>query len=107
MDNLQKHYLSQYAAATERALNGDIRSCLNTCFELRLKPDLALYTRAMVGLTICNFVEFKEVPEKLDIAIDALRLATELKVCLSFDFPGYTVLTQCRKMTTHTMILSG
>lgn len=80
MDNLQKHYLIMLASAKRTLLDGDIEGCLNTCFELRLKPDIALYTRALVNLTICNVVHFEECSQKLEIALDALRIARNLQV---------------------------
>lgn len=80
MENLQVHYLVQLATAKENALQGNITDCLNRCFELRLKPNLALYTRALVCLTICDLVAFEDYPQKLNIAYEALRLAVELKV---------------------------
>lgn len=80
MDNLQVHYHVQLATAKEKVLEGDVAACLDRCFELRLKPDLAPYTRALVCLTICDMIFLEDYPQKLDIAYDALRLAVELKV---------------------------
>jgi len=80
MDNLQKHYLVMLSSATRTLLDGDIEGCLNICFELRLKPDIALYTRALVNLTICDAVHFEECSEKLEIAVDAMRIAKNLQV---------------------------
>jgi len=80
MDNLQRQYLIRLVAAQEKALAGNFKDCLEECFELRLKPDLALYTRSLVCLTICDLVNLEDLPNKLDLAVEALRLATELKV---------------------------
>lgn len=80
MDNLQREYLLRLMAAQEKILAGNIKDCLEECFELRLKPDLALYTRALVCLTIGDLVNLEDVPDKLDLAAEALRLAIELKV---------------------------
>ena len=79
MDNLQREYLLRLASAKEKALAGDINNCLDTCFELRLKADLAFYTRGLVCLTICDLVNLERLPEKLDLAVEALRIATSLK----------------------------
>lgn len=80
MDNIQKLYLVQLYTAQQRAAAGSVQECLDICFELRLKPDLALATRALVYVTICNLVAYSKVPEKVNMAADALRLARELKV---------------------------
>jgi hypothetical protein len=37
---------------------------IDICFELRLKPDLALYTRAMVNLTLANACPVEVHPDK-------------------------------------------
>lgn len=81
MDNLQQHYLRLYEAALKRALGGEIKQCLNICFDLRLKPDLALYTRALVCLTIFDYTSAQSMPERVEMANDALRIAKELQVC--------------------------
>lgn len=80
MDNLQQHYLRLLQGAQKKALAGEFQECLDICFDLRLKPDLALYTRAMVCLTICNFAHYRDLPQKVAIAKDALRIAKELMV---------------------------
>ena len=80
MENLQQHYLGLLEAALQKGLAGEVSACRDICYELRLKPDLALYTRALVCLTICNYTHPQYMPEKLEIAKDALRLAKELQV---------------------------
>lgn len=80
MSNVQRHHLRLYEAALKKALEGDIKKCLDICFELRLKPDLASYTRASVYITICERAHIHDLPEKADFAKDALKIAKELRV---------------------------
>ena len=95
MDNLQQHYLQRFetvrtigclhnqyanpAYACELALHGDIEMCVNICLELRLQPDLAFWTRAMVNLTLAAHTTLDKHPDKAKFADEALRLATELQ----------------------------
>lgn len=48
-------------------------------FELRLKSDLALWTRAQVNITLANLTSVQFYPDKSKFALEALRLARELK----------------------------
>lgn len=79
MDNRQREYLVRLVAAKQKALADDRYGCLEVCFELRLLPDLALYTRSLVCQTISDLSLYEEMPEKVAIAGEALRLARELK----------------------------
>lgn len=77
-DNLQQVYLRRLKSANEAALHGNLQECLDICSELRLKPDLTLYTRALVNLTLADACPIEDHPDKMKFAREALRLATEL-----------------------------
>lgn len=78
MDNLQKHYLQRLAYAQKMALDGYSGTCMNICLELRLEPDLAMHTRALVCLTLCELVE--DGATRIVLAEEAERIAKELQV---------------------------
>lgn len=80
MDNLQRFYLSRLAAANKLALEGKSFDGLEICLELRLMPDLAMYTRALVCITICDLSLIEDFPDKMTFAKEGLRIARELKV---------------------------
>lgn len=110
MDNLQQHYLLQLAAAQTAYLNGKIGECRDICFELRLQPDLAMYTRARLCVTICDITSVEDYANKLDIANDALRIAIELQVGelkAQFCQEMIQTLTHDRKTTIHAKTLFG
>lgn len=83
MDNTQRRHLRLQFAAMQRALQEGIKFCLDTCFELRLEPDLALYIRPSVCLMICGLSHPQTLPEKVEIAKKAVRLAEELKMSMT------------------------
>lgn len=78
MDNLQKHYLQRLAYAQKMALEGYSGTCMNICLELRMEPDLAMYTRALVCLTLSEFVG--DYSTKIVLTEEAERIAKELQV---------------------------
>lgn len=78
MDNIQVHYITLLKGALEQGLLGKIGDALDILLELRLHPDLALWTRARVNLGICAFTHAISFPRKAELAQDALRLAKEL-----------------------------
>lgn len=82
IDNLQVHYLEQLQKALQYALHGQVATAVDVCFELRLKPDLGLYPRAVVNMTLANLTTFQSHPDKIKFARESLRLAQELKVCV-------------------------
>lgn len=87
MDNLQKHYLQRLAYAQKMALEGYSGTCMNICLDLRMEPDLAMYTRALVCLTLSEFVS--DHSTKIVLTEEAERIAKELqvssyKLCLHF-----------------------
>lgn len=79
LDNLQHRYLLRLECANEAALEGKLDECRNICWELRLKSDDSLYTRAMVNLTLIDVCPIEEYPDKLKFAEEALRLAEMLQ----------------------------
>ena len=78
MDNLQRFYLAQLEAAEEHGLHGNTNSCLDICWDLRLEPDLAIYTRALVNSAIARYTTPEEHPDKMKFAEEIGRLAQYL-----------------------------
>lgn len=93
MDNLQKHYLQRLLYARQLAVEGFAGSCIDICFELRLLPAIALYTRGLVCLTLADLLTAWEYPNKMSFAIEAVRIANELQVCecRQFVLPCYHI----------------
>lgn len=81
IDNLQIHYLEQLELALETTLHGRVSAGVDILLELRLKPDLSMYTRAMVNLSLADLTTFEQHPGKIKFAREGLRLGKELQVC--------------------------
>ena len=79
MENLQRHYPAQLEAALEYSLHNNWNQCLEICWQLRLKPDLALYTHALVNIAIASQADITRNPDKLKYAQEAVRLARRLQ----------------------------
>lgn len=80
IDNLQVHYLQQLDLALKSALHGRLSVCVDMLLELRLKPDLSMYTRAVVSLSLADLTTIGQHPDKMKYAREGLRLAKELQV---------------------------
>ncbi|KAK4934452.1 hypothetical protein LTR10_024289 [Elasticomyces elasticus] len=85
IDNLQRFYLQRLEVAAECALHDNIDGCVNLCLELLQKTDLALWTRALVNLTLADSTPIEYHPDKSRFAAEALRLVNELQ---QEDHPG-------------------
>ena len=81
IDNLQAYYLEQLEIALKYALHGRLEACLVLLFELRLKPDISLYARALVNLALFDLTNIEQHPDKTKFAQEGLRIAKELQVC--------------------------
>ncbi|KAK5098124.1 hypothetical protein LTR24_001945 [Lithohypha guttulata] len=79
IDNLQVHYLEQVELALTTALHGRLSAGVDILLELRLKPDLSMYTRAIVNLSLADLTTFEQHPDKVKFARESLRLAKELQ----------------------------
>jgi len=80
IDNLQVHYLQQLDLALKSALHGRLNVGVDILLELRLKPDISMYTRAMVNLALADLTTIGQHPDKVKFAREGLRLAKELQV---------------------------
>ena len=78
MDNLQRFYLARLEAAEEFGLHGNIEECLDICWDLRLKSDLAIYTRALVNSALARYAIPEENPDKMKFAREVGVLAQYL-----------------------------
>ena len=92
--------------AGEVALHGDLKLCNNICFELRMQPDLAFWTRAMVNLMLANTTTLEEHPDKAKFAEEALRLATELQEFAVEDRTAFWMVEYKRVETEAQKLLS-
>jgi len=70
---------TEEAAYIRRLYSASWPSTDRSQFELRLKPDLALWTRAAVNLILAWVTDVQRNPDKSKFAREALRIVQELQ----------------------------
>ena len=63
MDNISRTHRSRYLHAYKLAEEGKRAECLDILWELRLRPDLSLYRRALVNLLIATLADLRRHPD--------------------------------------------
>ncbi|KPI35777.1 uncharacterized protein AB675_11174 [Cyphellophora attinorum] len=63
MSNLARVNRERYLVAETYAKNGDVRECLEICWQMRLQSDLSLYQRAWVNLLIASVIDVQNYPD--------------------------------------------